>query len=191
MPECQNGKYLPQQCAHDDACWCMNGDERIPNSEHNYVHTGPEYCDKMIREHTAVEHLSKCQQEAVEASKHNQPGPMCDKDGNYMPMQCMHNKCRCVDDGGKTLQGTDAQRGLLRCVDTKGNRIPHCHIWSAMSRNSRYSPTCEKTGEFTPLQCDKTGMCWCVDEVGNVDDKSHGAKGTVQCLPHGLEPEHD
>jgi len=189
MPECQNGKYLPQQCAHDDACWCMNGDERIPNSEHNYVHTGPEHCDKMIREHTAVEHLSKCQQEAVEASKHNQPGPMCDKDGNYMPMQCMHNKCRCVDDDGKTLQGTDAQRGLLRCVDTKGNRIPHCHIWSAMSRNSRYSPTCEKTGEFTPLQCDKTGMCWCVDEVGNVDDKSHGAKGTVQCLPHGLEPE--
>ncbi|KAI3351788.1 hypothetical protein L3Q82_020631, partial [Scortum barcoo] len=64
---------------------------------------------------------TKCQVEASGFSKIGAYLPQCDEQGNYKPMQCWHatGYCWCVDEDGKTIDGTtmrgrpDCQRGLF------------------------------------------------------------------------------
>ncbi|XP_016347777.1 H-2 class II histocompatibility antigen gamma chain-like [Sinocyclocheilus anshuiensis] len=74
--------------------------------------------DEDVNTHTqaAVEVQSKCQ---LESQKEVRPGfykSQCDKQGNYLPMQCWHSTgyCWCVDKDGKEIPDTRI-RGRPEC----------------------------------------------------------------------------
>ena len=36
--------------------------------------------------------------------------PQCDLDGSYSPVQCLNDKCYCVDRNGKPIRGPKGKR---------------------------------------------------------------------------------
>ena len=130
--------------------------------------------------------------------------PSCDKDGYFSPLQCRPLMgCYCVDKYGKAT--TKPFRGRLSngCRNSviesttsspttqvqPTKEIPPC--WKRVKADEvRFggdtpedfvSPSCDKDGYFTPVQCRPLMGCYCVDKYGNPTTEPSRGKSFVGC----------
>ena len=105
---------------------------------------------------------TSCTHHAERESRSKVPGrviPKCDKDGNYLPLQC-HGQdgdkirfCQCWDKKGNIVKGPSKLLKACDCILKK-------HETPAIP--GAYIPSCEADGTFSKLQSHgSTGMSWC------------------------------
>uniref|UniRef100_A0A3B3T229 Nidogen 2 n=1 Tax=Paramormyrops kingsleyae TaxID=1676925 RepID=A0A3B3T229_9TELE len=109
--------------------------------------------------------------------------PQCDEEGQYRAQQChgATGHCWCVDAKGLELPGTRTPPGTPSCFHVSVKPWPTqrpgsiCERWrdSLMEHyrghpaSSHYTPQCDSTGQFNPVQCyGDSSYCWCVDKDG-------------------------
>nr|XP_023658539.1 nidogen-2-like isoform X1 [Paramormyrops kingsleyae] len=121
--------------------------------------------------------------------------PQCDEEGQYRAQQChgATGHCWCVDAKGLELPGTRTPPGTpsvncdlpvqlpVKCFHVSVKPWPTqrpgsiCERWrdSLMEHyrghpaSSHYTPQCDSTGQFNPVQCyGDSSYCWCVDKDG-------------------------
>ena len=62
--------------------------------------------------------------------------------------------------------------------DSKGDHSGH----------GQWLPACDKTGGYTPLQCDQSsGSCWCVDRLGREIPRTRNNDTRRNCDAAGMQ----
>ena len=74
-----------------------------------------------------------------------------------------------------------------RCKDTITSSTPCFDVVNQIivplsGSNVMYTPSCDSDGTFSPVQCDATRLCWCVDVRNGRPVSSYSPRGTrPQC----------
>ncbi|XP_046551920.1 nidogen-2-like [Haliotis rubra] len=75
--------------------------------------------------------------------------------------------------------GTCVKDSPKRSTKTKCQQMMMASLMTMIVYDGKWTPTCDADGNFTPMQCDFSGHCFCVDSMGVM----HGSKvlGKVNC----------
>lgn len=127
--------------------------------------------------------------------------PRCLSNGDYDPLQCIENKCFCMDSAHyheyEVFDSSEMKK--LYCYNEdrhKNNRTSKC--FSELEEKTRYFKgknlivigadytKCELDGTYFPLQC-KKGRCFCVKRNGEIQSgyenvKKEDGKMLCRCL---------
>lgn len=108
VPQCtEDGQYEEIQCQGSE-CWCVNsnGLEVMDSRSTGSRPRCPSQCEKERRMAIAVKSIRSAGSEVFI--------PKCEKDGEYVPLQCLGKSCFCMDPTG-ARHNTLSSGGSLQC----------------------------------------------------------------------------
>ncbi|XP_046551921.1 nidogen-2-like [Haliotis rubra] len=78
--------------------------------------------------------------------------------------------------------GTCVKDTLKRSAMTKCERMAYVQMMTMRNWPSKWTPACDADGNFTPLQCNFSGFCFCVNSTTG-DIQTGMIHGHVDCPP--------
>ncbi|XP_053089784.1 thyroglobulin isoform X2 [Pangasianodon hypophthalmus] len=157
VPQCtEDGQYQEIQC-HGSECWCVdyNGLEIMDSRSTGSRPRCPSQCEKERKMAIGVKASRSAGSEVFI--------PKCEKDGEYVPLQCLGKSCFCMDRTG-ARHNTLSSGGSLQCPTV-------CQVTAAQyflnmvtsilanpasisQLSDVYIPRCTSDGRWNQIQCD-------------------------------------
>ncbi|XP_067655753.1 uncharacterized protein [Haliotis asinina] len=82
---------------------------------------------------------------------------------------------------GKCVRDTQRKRFVLDGTETECERMSYVQQMTMRYWPSKWTPACDDDGNFTPMQCDASGSCFCVNATGGI--QTARIPGHVDCPP--------
>ncbi|XP_053571924.1 thyroglobulin [Bombina bombina] len=158
VPSCtKDGRYEDIQCNKNE-CWCVDdqGKEIERSRRQGKRPRCPTNCEK--------EHEKQKMLKANMAAGSEVFIPACDRNGDFMAVQCAGKNCFCVDVDGRTIPGTKkisgesiqcpsycqlaAGKAFLETTNLLLSGDGAISQWSSV-----YVPQCKDNGNWQPIQC--------------------------------------
>jgi len=95
--------------------------------------------------------------------------PSCEEDGSYAPLRCETDQCFCVTkDGVKTghVMRRDNWQKKFQCKCAR-------EYVNLQRKDSPRILACEENGSYSRIQCERSGLCHCVDKYTGQKTSRH------------------